>query len=191
MKRLQLARPHAIMMVGLPGSGKSFFAEKFAETFTAPYIDSLSIEQEAKDAESAGRLITMMVAEVAKTNQTFIFEGNSDSRVMRTEFARWARKNDYHPLFIWVQTDANTCLKRTLKNGTLDQHGFEDVYHTFSPPHESEKAIVVSGKHTFASQVRTVLNFLTKQTRPGTAVLASPPPRPQASHGNRSAKLIR
>ena len=110
MKSLHLTRPHAIMMVGLPGSGKSFFASQFAEMFNAPYIDSLAIESKASGAAAASDLVTMMLAEIIKTGQTFIFEGNSDSRARRTEFARWARDKGYQPMLIWVQADQTTSL---------------------------------------------------------------------------------
>lgn len=166
MQSLQLNRPHAIMMVGIPGSGKSFFAEQFAETFHAPYIDSLAIEERSRDGAAAGEIIAIVLGEVAKTGQTFIYEGNSDSRARRTEFARWARANNYQPLFVWVQTDNTTALKRTLKSGSLDENQFNAVLKDFSPPHPDEKAVVVSGRHTYASQARAVLTRLSKGTRP-------------------------
>lgn len=169
MQSLHLARPHAIMMVGLPGSGKSFFAEKFSETFQAPYIDSLAIEERAANRQAAGELIALTLAEIAKTNQTFVFEGNSDARARRTEFAQWARKRGYQPLFIWVQVDQATSLKRTLKSKTLDKGQFETAVKGFSAPHPDEKPVVISGKHTFASQLKVVLSYLGNENRPHVA----------------------
>ncbi|NCU37936.1 hypothetical protein EOL96_02660 [Candidatus Saccharibacteria bacterium] len=180
MKSLRLARPHAIMMVGIPGSGKSFFASKFAETFGAPYIDSLVIEAHAKNTESAGALIAIMVGEVAKTSQTFVFEGNSDTRARRTEFARWARSKGYQPLFVWVQIDESTAKNRTLKSQSLTADGFAAVMQDFSPPHHDERPIVISGKHTYASQARVVLNHLSRDGKleTDTPARTAPPARP-------------
>ena len=159
-------------MVGIPGSGKSFFASKFAETFNAPYIDSLAIEALAKDDESAGAMIAMLVTEIAKTNQTFLFEGNSDSRVRRTEFTRWARAHGYVPLLVWVQTDQSTSKARTLKAGSLAEDAFIDIVKDFSPPHPDEKPVVISGKHTFATQVKVILAHLGRYNRPDQSVVA-------------------
>lgn len=181
MKSLQLNRPHAIMMVGIPGSGKSFFAQQFAETFNAPYIDSLSIEDQSKDGEAAGILISMILGELAKTGQSFVFEGNSDSRVRRTEFARWARSKGYQPMLVWVQTDASTSLGRSLKANSLTREEFASITKDFSPPHPDEKPIVISGKHTYSSQARVVLAQLARDARPDTAATVPerrPPARP-------------
>lgn len=166
MKSLHLTRPHAIMMVGLPGSGKSFFASQFAEMFNAPYIDSLAIESKASDAAAASDLVAMMLAEIIKTGQTFIFEGNSDSRARRTEFARWARDKGYQPMLIWVQADQTTSLGRSLRAKTLTRDQFADAVRKFSPPHPHEKPVVISGRHTYASQAKVVLGRLSKDNRP-------------------------
>lgn len=174
MKSLHLTRPHAIMMVGIPGSGKSFFAERFAETFSAPYIDSLAIETRATDAKAAGELIALLLGEVAKTKQTFVFEGNSDARIRRTEFGQWARNHGYQPLILWVQADQATSLKRSLKMKTLTRDQFADVVRSFSAPHADEKPIVISGKHTFASQLKVVLEHLSRDNRPIAAAVTAP-----------------
>jgi len=46
MKPLSLSKPHVIVTVGIPGSGKSFFAEHFAATFKAPLISGERIRKE-------------------------------------------------------------------------------------------------------------------------------------------------
>lgn len=163
MKSLRLTRPHAIMMVGIPGSGKSFFAEQFASMFNAPYIDSLTIEERAKTPEAAGELMALYINEIAKTEETFVFEGDTDSRTKRTEFARWAKSKGYKPVLIWVQTDKATSKARSVKHNGLAPEVFDDIIKDFSPPHPDEKAIVISGKHTYATQAKVVLGHLAKE----------------------------
>ena len=169
MKSLHLSRPHAIMMVGLPGSGKSFFAGQFAETFNAPYIDALTLTSYAKDVKSAMKIITNFAGQIARTGQTFIYEGDTDSRAMRTEFAQFARRNGYQ-----------------LKAGKMNEDTFESIIKTFSPPHPSEKPIVISGKHTYASQAKVILARLSKEVRarPSTA-----PPRPTDTPARRTVTV--
>lgn len=173
MESLHLGRTYAIMMVGVPGSGKSFFASQFAEMFHAPYVDSLAIEKLSRDGEAAGELIGLFLGELVKTAQSFVFEGNSDSRVRRTEFARWARAKGYQPLFIWVQADQRTALKRSLKGG-MTRETFAAIMREFSAPHEDEKAIVISGRHTYASQAKVVLAALSRDARPAASATGTP-----------------
>lgn len=165
MQSLHLNRPYAMMMVGIPGSGKSQFALKFAETFSTPYIDSLMLETNAADDKAASELIGLVLGELVKTEKSFVFEGNSDTRIRRTEFAAWARSKGYTPLFIWVQTDVSTSLERTLRARSMTREEFAQSVKNFSPPHESEKPIVVSGKHTYATQAKVVLKRLGEMNR--------------------------
>lgn len=166
MTSLHLSRPHAIMMVGLPGSGKSFFAEQFAATFNAPYIDALTLTSYAKDVKSAMKIITNFAGQIVKTGQTFIYEGDTDSRILRTEFAQFAKSNGYIPLVIWVQVDEKTAKDRTIKANKMDGATFNDVADGFQPPLGDEKPIVISGKHTYASQAKKVLASLSREIRP-------------------------
>ena len=171
MKSMSLARPHAIMMVGIPGSGKSFFASKFAETFNAPYINADDIAALARDETAAGQITGMMVELVVKSKQTFIYEGNTDTRAHRTEFAKWARGHGYQPMLVWVQTDPRAAEDRSIKYNGLSAEDYDAIVRSFSPPHQSEHPVVISGRHTYASQLKVILNHLAK-ARPSTSVAA-------------------
>ena len=165
MQSLSLNRPHAIIMVGLPGSGKSFFAKQFADTFNAPYVDIRTIAAHATDTAGAQETADYVVREIAKTKQTFIYEGSTETRAKRTEFSKWARSMGYQPFIVWVQTDQGSALDRTLKQYDVSKEEYADYIRRFSPPHPSESPIVISGKHTYASQARIVLKHLSKERR--------------------------
>lgn len=186
MKSLHLSRPHAIMMVGLPGSGKSFFARQFAETFNAPYIDALTLTSYAKDVKSAMKIVTNLAGQIAKTGATFIYEGDTDSRAMRTEFAQFARRCGYQPLLVWVQVDEKTAKDRSIKADRMDEDGFNSVVKSFSPPHPAEKPIVISGKHTYASQAKVILARLSQDVRPAQTAV---PPRPDSAPVRRTVTV--
>lgn len=172
MKSLSLTKPHVIVMVGIPGSGKSYFAERFAETFNAPLISFERLRNELfnkptySDDEKAiiGRVCDYMLGELYKTHRTFIYEGPADSRTERQAIARLARTTGYEALFVWVQTESSTARSRVKKavkgKTTISPAQFDSALKRFSAPHATEKAIVISGKHTYASQLRIVLKRL-------------------------------
>lgn len=164
------------MMIGLPGSGKTFFAEQFSEMFGAPYIDANFVEQHCADQQSSDELCRHFLNEIVRTKQTFIYEGAGLTRASRTEFARWARGNGYQPLFVWVQTDETTCRRRAQKTRSIDAEQFASIARSFTEPNHTERTIVISGKHTFKTQARAILSRLGDANRNNQAI--QPQPRP-------------
>ncbi len=179
MKPLSPSQPHVIVMVGIPGSGKTQFAEKFAETFHAPYLHYKKVaELAASNADSIKALVEYQLDELLKTRQPIIIEGLTDTRVARTELNKKIRAAGYEPLLVWVQTDeaaAKTRATKKQKNQTsLDEREFTQIVKRFSAPNAAEKPVVISGKHTYTSQIKPVLQRLSRPP------LASPvtPERP-------------
>ncbi len=148
-------------MVGIPGSGKSFFAEKFADTFQIPYIEAALYRHFAADSEAAAGLVTHAIKEFAKTKQSLVLEIDTDARNKRTDLAKQLKSLGYKTLFVWVQTDETTAAQRSKKMYNMSKDDHSSRVRQFSPPHETENALVVSGKHTHATQVRMVLTRLT------------------------------
>lgn len=154
-------------MVGIPGSGKTFFAEKFADTFKAPYISQEKITPYTSgDKEAATAVMHAQLEELFKTQQSVILEGSTDTRTERGALTNKARTNGYEPLLIWVQTDSATAKSRVVKEGkgktahTLTSEEYEHIIKRFTPPHAVEKPVVVSGKHTYATQAKVILKKL-------------------------------
>lgn len=166
MNSSTISQAHAIMMVGLPGSGKTYFAKQFSEMFSAPFIESEYIVANSRDKKSGDALSKFILSAITKTHQTFIYESDNFSRARRAEFAKWAKANGYKPLFVWVQTDEATCRKRAQKEKYLDSEAFDTAKHSFTEPNASEKPVVISGKHTYKTQARTVLARLGDSNRP-------------------------
>lgn len=168
MKSLSLKVPHLLVVVGLPGSGKTFFAKQFSKTFGAPYIEHAMIHHLSGDADSAGAIWQYMLEQLITTKQTLIIEGSGASKIERREIAAFARKHGYEPLFIWVQTESSTAKARATK-GVAGQKplisrsdaDYDADAKQFEPLLVTEPYLVISGKHTYASQAKNVLKKLT------------------------------
>lgn len=174
MKSSQLSTPHLIVMVGIAGSGKTFFAEKFADTFQAPLVSDAPLIQSLTDAEVSTDhgerllhgLVALQLDQLFKTDRTIIVDVSSDARTERTALSSHARKNGYHTLFIWVQTDLPTAKDRSVKpakqssNKKLTSEQFNQHVKHFTAPNASENTVVISGKHTYTTQARGVLKKL-------------------------------
>lgn len=167
MKSLSLSRPHLIIMVGVSGSGKSFFVEHFSETFSAPLISWNHIRSElfneptyTRDEDAIiERVASYALAQLLKTKATILYEGGTITQTARQALAKTARQAGYEPLFIWVQTDAATAKARALKQG-VPSDIYDAAIRRFTPPKDDADTIVISGKHTYASQLKIVLRRL-------------------------------
>ncbi len=160
MKSLQLDKPHALVVVGVQGSGKTFFAQKFADTFNAPFIEQAMFKKNATDDTSAELLMASMVSEISKTGRSIVIELDLTSRVERSELSRRLKADGYVTMFIWVQIDIETAISRSYRASRIDEAAYRERMRAFAPPHPSEKALVISGKHTFATQAKAVLKKL-------------------------------
>lgn len=187
MKSLSLHKPHLLVVVGIPGSGKTFFASQFAETFNAPFIcyDQIqSIGEQPLSAADTASLAGMLFRELVKTKQTILIEGPGASRVERASLAKEARTHGYEPLFVWVQTEPTTANTRAVQgvrggnNILMSQDDFDSGLRHFTALSAVEKPVVISGKHTYASQAKIVLKRLVEpEVKARPSAVSTPSPR--------------
>jgi len=193
MKSTDANKPHLIITVGIPGSGKSFFAEHFADIFKAPIISYDLLRRQIftnpafNDDEDniISHVANHVLEEVLKTKRTVIYEGKTNLRSERIAIAQKAREAGYEPLFVWVQTEPNAAklraTKASVEKPALSPEKFAHKLKQFTPPNLSERAIVISGKHTFASQLKIVLKHLIEPRVPNDSQTETPVP-----HANRN-----
>ena len=165
MKPLTSASPHAIIMIGIPGSGKSTFADRFADTFQAPIVSQTKLQRDYRlSDQEAEALRDTILAEYMKTHRTVLIDGGLDVKEKRETMVRMLVKAGYRPLVVWVQTDTGESLRRATRpyprGSGMTEEDFDHYLNLFDAPGEKEKMIVISGKHTYASQLKIILKQL-------------------------------
>jgi len=179
MKPLTPTTPHVIILVGIPGAGKTTFAEHFAKTFHAPYINTAAIGTKIGiSSEAAIKVTELLFEELLKTGRTFVYEGPTSTREERLALAKYVAKAGYKHLIVWVQTEPLEAKRRALskqKVGRISSGEFDQAYSAFVGPIANEKPVVISGKHTYVTQLRVVLKRLSV-SRPATPPQSPPPP---------------
>ncbi|MCL2444519.1 ATP-binding protein [Candidatus Saccharibacteria bacterium] len=166
----QKSKAHLIMIYGVAGSGKSFFARKFVEVFRAAYLDvnglRYDIFPKPQFDEEEGRAVRHVGICVLKNlllgGQTTVLEGGIDTKKERDEIRKLAEEAGYNTMLLWVQTDEITAKKRIAERKTekMTRRQFEEVVERTEAPKAKEGAIVISGKHTFQTQMKVALGQL-------------------------------
>lgn len=151
------SKPRALMLFGVPGSGKTTFAEKFAKKFDLTFYDLDELKSKSGLSQD---VILVVLEQILKTKQTIVLEGCIATENERMQIRNLLRKNGYEPALIWLQTDVPTIkqrLKMRLRNAAKAKAVYEDAVANLEAPTDSEHPIVLSGRHTFETQTKHVL----------------------------------
>ncbi len=161
MKKIQLAKPHLIVLTGIPASGKTTFGEQFADTFQTPFISTEKLRTSGIDTKMALNINEYILDEFCKSKQTILFEEQNPAASERRMLSRIAKKYGYEIMYVWVQTDPNTAKSRALKKSTsLTEAAFDEIVYGFTKPPKQYTTVVISGMHTYPSQAKAVLKKL-------------------------------
>lgn len=151
------SRPRALLVFGAPCSGKTTFATKFAERFDLACYDFDELREKYRLTR---KNIFLFIELLARTNKTIMVEGCLNTEKDRTEVRNALRAAGYDPYLIWIQTDIST-IRMRMKNKYRSVQKAKEAYdaqvETMEAPAEHECPIILSGKHTFDTQVKHIL----------------------------------
>jgi len=153
------SKPFAILVFGVPMSGKTQFASKFSRQFKAPFLNFDAIPDISHETFLA------VVSQIADSQQNIVIEGGIDTFEQREKLREILRNAGYRPVLLWIQTDVNIVkrrLKTSMKSVEKAKTFFEKRLQELEAPEDTENPIVVSGKHTFEGQLKSVLLCLSK-----------------------------
>ncbi len=156
---------YAIIMVGIPGAGKTTFSSRFAETFNTPLFNLPKLKDSMNlDARQTAQFFEVVMEQLSKTKQPIVIEGFSDTKAERASLEKIVTRLKYTPLFVWVQTDTNESLKRAtsrrMGDERLTEAEFDAILLSFEPPEAKEGAAVISGRHAYPTQLKAVLKHM-------------------------------
>ena len=156
-------KPYAFLLFGVPMSGKTWFGTKFSDQFKATFLNLNDLSELHAISRAS---INALVLGIAKSQQTFLLEGATNTEKHRQELKKLLLKAGYQPVLVWIQTDVATIRHRLKsKHQSIDKAKaiFEEHINRLEAPADNETPIVISGKHTFATQLKTVLANLSRK----------------------------
>ena len=180
MIRLKLKRPILILLMGIPGSGKTYLARRLSRQLDAAVVSGEKIRMmivpkpslRAEEERAVWQVAHLMTEEFLSLNISVVCDFDLNRRSQRRQIQKLAKKYQAEYLVIWQQVNRETALARCGHRDykqpddryalSLKPETFEALSQLLEPPHQ-EKALVISGQHTFSGQSQTILRHLVER----------------------------
>ncbi len=158
------------MLYGYPGSGKTFFARQLTDHFQAAHVYGDRVRGELfekpqydkEENDVVGQLMDYMTGEFLSAGLSVVYDVNAMRVSQRRLLRDAARRAHAEPILVWFQIDHETAFTRAGNRdrrrsddkfaGPNDRATLERIAGAMQNP-QNEDYIVVSGKHTFATQL--------------------------------------
>ncbi len=163
-----------IATLGYPGSGKTYFSERFCKQFNFVHVNSDKIRFEMfsnpnfsqEETTRLFKFIDWLVEEFLQKNINVIVDANSPLRAHRNDFAKIAKKYKVDFAVLHIQTPLDLAEKRILKRRNITSPKKKKYYrpieisviHTIKnmteKPHSKEPLIQIDGTSPYSQQLR-------------------------------------
>jgi predicted ABC-type ATPase len=138
-----------IILLGLPGSGKSTFANKFIvphnqniKTFSTDDVSYMFTKDKSKYHKGSSELNITSLKSYLRSGQNFIYDTTGSNDIGVFEITRDAHKYGYKIVFILILIDVDTAKAQNRKRGMTGGHTADDEYidHVYSTQLQTTKS---------------------------------------------------
>jgi hypothetical protein len=170
--------PFLFMFLGVPGSGKSYFARRLAKEINAVRLNGDSmrmalwgsleeIEKVYAVDRSAGNKMTFgalnyVVEQILTAKQSVVYDTHHNRRSDRSGLEEIAKNSEAIPIIIWIKTPMEIAIKRGQEREPMvDQHVYSEEklreiiarqMASFDEPAPNENVIMIDGTADFTDQ---------------------------------------
>lgn len=174
MSKPKMTRPTLVMLMGYPGSGKSYTANNLANLLGMAHISSDKIREKLfpkpsyspKEHRIVVQMMLLMAEQFLEIEQSVVFDISLNRLSERRAMRDIAKKAGAIPFLLWVQIDRESAKSRAQNKDkrraedkytpVISTETFNSMLMAFQPP-QNEEYLVVSGKHTFNAQKGSIM----------------------------------
>ena len=173
-----MEKPILFTTLGYPGSGKTFFARRFAKDLGLFHLNSDKLRLEIfpepsyDDTENSVvfRMMDYIADELLRRGVSVIYDANSTKRIYRKRLQRIAKKRKAGYLLLWFQAPVETAINRVRKRSELKSEIMKRYHRAISDSvlfqikAEEEQPLrepcVILGINSYQKQKEMVSKFL-------------------------------
>lgn len=191
-----MVRPTLVMLMGYPGSGKSYTASQLASLLGMAHLSSDKVREKLfpkpsytpTEHRTVVQIMLLMAEQFLEIEESVVFDISLNRLSERKAMREMTKKRGATPFLLWLQIDRESAKARAQ---TKDKRRTEDKYTAklsdavfnsfvmaFQPP-QNEDYLVVSGKHTFNSQKGSILRKMREMGLIEDETLRSHVPKPE------------
>lgn len=221
MDKIVPSKPFLLLLYGLPGSGKTYFARQFVESVQAAHLEQDRIRYELfeqpkftkQENYALSRIMDYMATEFLNAGISVVMDMNAMRISQRRILRERARQSKAATLVVWFQIDPDTSFMRNVKRDRrknddrfavgYDVESFKQLAAYMQHPEPTEDSVVISGKHSFPGQLSSIIKKLSdmhvikataaahKMIRPELVNLVPQQPQPNAARHVRRNIVLR